>query len=233
MLKMVPTYLNDFAHLFFPHNCLGCGTDVLENNSLLCAQCFLQLPETGFMDIKDNPIEKIFYGRIKIQAAASAYYFTKDSLLQHLIKQLKYQGNKDVGYYLGKLLGYELMKSPRFNKVDTIVPTPLNTKKEKMRGYNQAAIIADGIASVWNKPVIKDALERKIFTETQTHKDRISRWQTMENVFAVTDKKSLENKHILLIDDIVTTGATLEACGAKILETPGTKLSILTLAYTI
>ena len=131
MLKMLPTYLNDFAHLFFPHNCLGCGTDVLENNSLLCAQCFLQLPETGFMKKNDNPVEKIFYGRIKIQVAASAYYFTKDSLLQHLITQLKYHGNKDAGYYLGKLLGYQLLQSPLFSCVDTIVPIPLNEKKRK------------------------------------------------------------------------------------------------------
>lgn len=229
----MPTYLNDFAHLFFPHNCLGCGTDVLENNSLLCTQCFLQLPETGFVQITDNPIEKIFYGRIKIHAAASAYYFTKDSLLQHLVKQLKYHANKDVGYYLGKLLGYELLKSLRFNIVDTIVPMPLNTKKEKMRGYNQAAIIADGIASVWNKPVVKDSLERKIFTETQTHKDRISRWQTMQGVFSVTDAEAIKGRNILLVDDVITTGATLEACGEAILAAESTTLSIATVAYTI
>ena len=200
---------------------------------MLCAECFLKLPETGFIQQPGNPVENIFYGRIKVEAAAAAYYFTKDSLLQHLIVQLKYKGNQDVGFYLGKLLGHQLLQSGRFSDIDAIIPLPLNKRKEKKRGYNQAAVIADGIAEIWQKPILKNCAERLIFTETQTHKDRISRWQTMENVFAVTDKISLENKHILLIDDIVTTGATLEACGAKILEVPGTKLSILTVAYTI
>ena len=119
------------------------------------------------------------------------------------------------------------MQTERFNEIDAIIPLPLNPRKEKKRGYNQAAVIADGIVSLWQKPVWKSCVERRVFTETQTHKDRIARWQTMEGVFALKDKSSLENKHILLIDDIVTTGATLEACGEKILEIPGVKLSII------
>jgi ComF family protein len=233
MFKTLSSHLNDFAHLFFPHVCEGCGRDVVENNSLLCATCFLKLPETGFIKEANNPVEKIFYGRIKIETAGSGFYFTKHSLLQHLIIQLKYRGNKDVGFCLGKLLGYQLLETERFNNVDAIIPLPLNPKKERKRGYNQATIIADGISSVWYKPILKNAVQRTVFTETQTHKDRISRWQTMEGVFATDDRSSLEGKHILLIDDIVTTGATLEACGEKILQVPETKLSIATIAYTI
>ncbi|MEP7319653.1 MAG: phosphoribosyltransferase family protein [Panacibacter sp.] len=233
MIKIITSYLNDFTHLFFPHNCESCGTDILENETMLCAACLLKLPETGFINTTDNPVEKIFYGRIKVEAAGSAFYFNKDSLLQHLIVELKYRGNKNLGFYLGKLLGYKLAQSARFNTVDAIIPLPLNKRKEKKRGYNQAASIADGIAEVWQKTVLKNSVERMVFTETQTHKDRISRWQTMNDVFTATDIKSIENKHILLIDDIVTTGATLEACGAKILEASGTRLSIVTVAYTI
>lgn len=233
VIKTITSYLNDFTHLFFPHNCEGCGTDILENETMLCAACLLKLPETGFINTTDNSVEKIFYGRIKVEAAGSAFYFNKDSLLQHLIVELKYHGNKNLGVYLGKLLGYKLAQSAKFNTVDAIIPLPLNKRKEKKRGYNQAAAIADGIAEVWQKPVLKNSVERMVFTETQTHKDRISRWQTMKDVFTATDIKSIENKHILLIDDIVTTGATLEACGAKILEASGTRLSIVTVAYTI
>ena len=232
MIKAVSSYLNDFAHLFFPHTCEGCGTDTLENDTLLCAACLLQLPETGFISVPDNPVEKIFYGRIKVEAAGSAFYFNQDSLMQHLIKELKYRGNKEVGFYLGKLLGYQLAQTERFNNIDAIIALPLNARKEKKRGYNQAAAIAEGITEIWQKPVLTNSVERKIFTETQTHKDRISRWQSMKDVFAVTNAAALSNKHILLIDDIVTTGATLEACGEKILQIPGAKLSIITVAYT-
>ena len=156
MIKTLASYFSDFTHLFFPHNCEGCGTDVLEKDTMLCAACLLKLPETGFVNVADNPVEKIFYGRIKVEAAGSAFYFTKDSLLQHLIVELKYHGNKNLGFYLGKLLGYQLVQSERFNDIDAIIPLPLNVRKEKKRGYNQAAAIADGIAEVWQKPVLKN-----------------------------------------------------------------------------
>ncbi len=233
MVKLISSYVNDFAHLFFPHNCAGCSTDILENDTLLCARCLQQLPETDFFEQPGNPVEKKFYGRLQVEAAGSAYYFTKESLLQHLVKELKYHGNKDAGFYLGKLSGNLLMQSKRFDGVDMIVPLPLNVRKERKRGYNQAAIICDGIVSVWNKRLSKNATGRSVFTETQTHKDRISRWKTMEGVFVVNDAPLLEGRHILLVDDVITTGATLEACGQAILNIPGTKLSIATVAYTI
>ncbi|HEY6977440.1 MAG TPA: phosphoribosyltransferase family protein [Chitinophagaceae bacterium] len=233
MIKTLNSHLDHFAHLFFPHVCEGCGSDIIENGSLLCAECLSNLPETNFMGEPNNPVEKIFYGRMQIEAAGSAFYFTKHSLLQRLIVGLKYHGNKDTGFYLGKLLGYRLAQINRFNSVDAIIPLPLNPRKERKRGYNQAAIIAEGIATVWKKQVQKNSIQRLVFTETQTHKNRIARWQTMEGVFETVDKRSLTNKHLLLVDDIVTTGATLEACGEKLLEVPGTKLSIVTVAYTI
>jgi ComF family protein len=233
MLKTLNSYLNHFTHLFFPNVCEGCGNDIIENGSFLCAECLLRLPETNFIEEPNNPVEKIFYGRMKIEAAGSAFYFTKHSLLQRLILELKYHGNKETGFYLGKLLGYRLAQTGRFDSVDAIIPLPLNPRKERKRGYNQAAIIAEGIASVWQKQVQKNSVQRLVFTETQTHKNRIARWQTMEGVFENIDKESLTNKHLLLVDDIVTTGATLEACGEKLLEVPGTKLSIATVAYTL
>ena len=233
MLQKLKSYLNDFSHLLYPHNCEGCGTDVLNDDAILCTKCLFDLPETNFTNTKNNPVEKIFYGRLNIIAATAAYYFTKDSLLQHLMIQLKYRNNKDVGFFLGKQLGYQLQESERFNDIDVLVPLPLNPKKEKKRGYNQAMIICEGIASVWQKPVLKNALIRTQFTETQTQQDRIHRWQNMQHVFAMADKNSLQGKHVLLVDDVITTGATLEACGTTIVNIPNTQLSIATLAWTI
>ena len=233
MVSSIKSYLNNFSHLFFPHYCEGCGTDILLDDEMLCTKCSFELPETDFINAIDNPVEKIFYGRINIINAASAFYFTKDSVLQRLLIQLKYKNNKQAGIYLGKKLGQQLKESERFSDIDIIIPLPLNPKKEIIRGYNQAQIICEGIASVWNKPIINNVVIRTHFTETQTHQDRIHRWQNMQSVFAVTNSKVLQNKHILLIDDVITTGATLEACAATILKVPGTKLSIATLAYTI
>jgi ComF family protein len=233
MFSTIKSYLNDFSHLFFPHNCLGCGTDVLHNDELLCTKCSFDLPETNFTETPNNPIEKIFYGRTDINAATAAYYFTKDSVIQQLLIQLKYKSNKEAGIFLGKKLGEQLNVAERFKDVDILIPLPLNRKKENIRGYNQAAIICDGIAEVFNRPIIKNAVIRNQFTETQTHQDRVHRWQNMQEVFSVRHKKILENKHVLLVDDVITTGATLEACATAILKISGTKISIATVAYTI
>ncbi len=226
-------YFNDFMHLFFPHVCIGCGTDILNNDDELCAQCINQLPETGFLSTPGNLVEKKFYGRLKIENGGSAFYFNKGSVIRKTILELKYKSNQQAGIFLGKLLGHRIAASQRFNDVDAIIPLPLNDKKLYMRGYNQSAMIATGIVSVWRKPIINDAVTRYIFTETQTRKDRIARWQTMEKVFVVNNPLHLQNKHILLVDDVVTTGATLEACGNALLQIPGLRISVATVACTM
>jgi ComF family protein len=220
-------------HLFFPHTCVGCGTDVIDHDQLLCLHCLNHLPATNFFNQPNNPVEQVFYGRIPVANAGAGYFFTKDSLLQNLIVQLKYKGNKQIGFYLGQLLGNFLIKCDRFKQVDGLVPLPLNPRREKNRGYNQATLLCNGISSFWKKPVIEKAVVRRVYTETQTHKGRISRWENMDGIFEVINPSALENKHLLLVDDVVTTGATLEACGSEILKVPGTTLSIATLAYTI
>jgi ComF family protein len=229
----VQSSVKDLLHLFFPHTCAGCGSDVIAEDHQLCIRCLAELPTTNFFDHHDNPVERVFYGRLPIRNAASAYFFTKDSLIQQLIFQLKYRGNKEIGIYLGKLLGKLILKSHRFENIDALVPLPLNPKREKKRGYNQATQICRGIAEVIKKPIIEKVVNRKVFTETQTHKGRISRWENMDGVFAANDPTLLADKHLLLVDDVVTTGATLEACGSEILKIPGTTLSLATLAYTI
>jgi ComF family protein len=233
VINTLNRFTKDLLGLFFPHYCEGCGSDVVQENQLLCLQCLARLPETKFFHATGNPVEKIFYGRIKIESAGAAYYFTKDSLVQHLITRLKYHGNKEIGVYLGKLMALHISESNRFDAVDHIIPLPLNEKRLYKRGYNQAALICEGISAMLDIHVLYNAVTRKVFTETQTKKDRVSRWQSMQDVFEVKDMRSLENKHVLLVDDIITTGATLEACGNALLKVPGLRLSVAALAWTI
>jgi ComF family protein len=230
---MLYRYLNDLSHLFFPHNCEGCGSDIIHNDHFLCSRCIHRLPETGFLAVAGNPVEKTFYGRVQVSQAGAAFYFTKRSLLQHVMMQLKYRDNREAGFFLGRMLGNALRQSGRFEEVDIMVPLPLNPKKEFIRGYNQAVLICEGIREVWNRPIAANAVIRERFTETQTRQNRVSRWQNMDGVFEVVETTLLQNKHVLLVDDVITTGATLDACGSAILEIPGTRLSVASAAYTV
>lgn len=233
MIKTLSSYSQALLHLFFPSYCRGCGGDLVQHDQLLCLHCLHSLPRTGFFLQPGNPVEKTFYGRLRLEAAGAAYYFTGDSLLHRLVTDLKYHGQQENGTYLGRLAGAELSASPRFEGIDYIIPLPLNEKKLQQRGYNQAALIAEGIAAIIRVPVLSAALARKRFTETQTHKDRVSRWQSMQEVFEVKEPAILEQKHVLLVDDIVTTGATLEACGTVLNQIPGLRLSIACVGWTI
>lgn len=229
---MLSNITQDFLHLFFPHHCEGCHTDVLHNDQLLCAACKDKLPETGYCITPHNPVEKIFYGRLPVQAAAAAWHFTKASLLQHLMFQLKYRNNPGIGVYMGKLLGYKLKEAAAFSNVDVLVPMPLHPKKQHQRGYNQAQVICDGIAAVWHKPVISNAVIRASFTDTQTHHSRVERWENMKDVFQLQQPQLLQDKHILLVDDVITTGASIEACGSSVLQAANSVLSVASLAFT-
>lgn len=218
-----------FFHLLYPHICMGCGSDVIDHENFLCLHCIHDLPHTNFAIHANNPLEKKFWGRIALTSAMSEFYFSKGSVIQNIVHEIKYKGNKIAGRYFGNLIGKSLLNSNRFN-IDVIIPLPLFEKKEKMRGYNQSEIICNGIGDIINKPVIKNNVIRKVFTETQTKKHRTERWKNVENTFQVTNTVALVNKHVLLVDDVVTTGATLEACGAEILKIKNTLLSVATLA---
>ena len=218
-------------HLFYPHNCIGCGSDVIQNENFLCLDCINDLPHTNFALHKNNPVEKKFWGRIALASAMSEFYFSKGTIVQNMIHEFKYRGNKKAGNYFGNLMGKSLLKSNRFSNIDVIIPLPLFERKEKMRGFNQAEILCNGIAEVINKPVIKKNVIRKVFTETQTKKHRVDRWKNVEGIFHVTDPQSLEGKNILLVDDVITTGATIDACGTEILKIKNVTLSVASLAF--
>jgi ComF family protein len=222
--------LSPLIHLFYPHNCLGCGSDIIEKENFLCLECINNLPHTGFALHANNPVEKIFWGRIPVAAGMSEFYFSKDSIVQNLIHEFKYKANRKAGLYLGNIIGKSLVNSNRFSNIDALVPLPLFSQKEFKRGYNQSSILCAGINEIMNIPLITKNVIRIVHTETQTKKGRIQRWENVEKSFSVLDPGSLQGKHILLVDDVITTGATLEACGAEILNVADTTLSIATLA---
>jgi ComF family protein len=219
-------------HLLYPKICIGCGTDLIANNQLLCLDCMEALPLTNFLRHDENPVEKIFRGRLNISSAFAYLYFTKQSVMQHVLHQLKYQGNKEVGYYFGRRMGKILQESSRYNDVQGLVPLPLFYKKEKKRGYNQSTLICEGMSEVMKIPILDKVVKRKMATETQTRKNRKERWENIEGKFVLEDEKEIEGKHVLLVDDVLTTGATLEACGAELLKAQNVQLGIVTLAYT-
>lgn len=224
-------WLHDFSRLFFPHNCAGCGSDLLEETQTVCLRCQANLPETGFFNHPNNPIEKIFLGRLAVAQAAASYYFTKSSVLQRLIHQLKYNNNQAVGLQLGQWMGLQLQSSGRFTALDALIPLPLFPDKEKKRGYNQAAVLCNGIADIIDVPVLKEAVLRKRYTDTQTKKGRSERWTNVDGSFDISDPSLLQHKKVLLVDDVITTGATIEACGNAIIQTTNVELNIATLAW--
>lgn len=221
---------NDAMQLFFPHNCSGCGSDNLPETSMLCLRCISNLPYTGYEALPNNPIEDIFRGRAPIQQAASTFYFSKGHLVQHLIHQLKYKGVQEVGQYLGALMGNALLQSGRFSSIDYLVPLPLFAGKEFKRGYNQSTIICNGMSSTMQVPVLNNNVVRQLYTDTQTKKHRAERWENVEGSFAVKNPSILTGKNILLVDDVITTGATLEACAQCVQKIAGVKISLATLA---
>jgi len=227
----VKNIFSNTLHLFYPHICTGCGSDLINKNSLLCFNCINDLPHTNFASYPGNPVEKVFPGRIPLKAAHSEFYFSKGQLVQHLIHLLKYKSNKEIGHYLGTMIGNTILTSGRFTNVDYLVPLPLYPDKEFKRGYNQAEVICNGIAEVTQIPVLIKNVIRQRATETQTRKHRAERWQNVDGSFCILKPQVLTGKNILLVDDVITTGATLEACGQAILKIPGTSISLAALAH--
>ena len=231
-MTWLPHLKEALLHFVFPNTCAGCGTDVLDKAHQLCLSCLSALPETQFCRHENNPVEKIFWGRVTLAHATAQYYYTKDSLMQRLMHRFKYRGEEELGIYLGRLMGQSLGATNRFAAVDALVPLPLHPSKERKRGYNQAAVLCAGIAEVINKPVWTHIIHRQQSTETQTKKNRVERWENIKGKFELLDAASIRGKHVLLVDDVLTTGATLEACSAVLLEAGDVQVSVATLCFS-
>ena len=230
-MKLSRSYLADFVGLLFPQLCPACGEGLIANEAVICTSCQYSLPLTNFHLQPDNIVARQFWGKVNLQAAYALYYFTKGGKVQNLVHHLKYKGMQQIGHAVGNIAGSQLVKNEIFYSADVIIPVPLHRKRMRQRGYNQSTCFAEGLAQKLNAVVDDKSLIRTRATETQTKKGRFMRFENMQEVFSIIDPERLKNKHILLVDDIVTTGSTLEACAAELLKIEGVKLSIATIAY--
>ena len=228
-MRIFTDYLKDFFNLFFPDLCIICNTHLVNQEELICTKCLYNLPKTNYHKEIDNPVSQLFWGRTKVKYATSYFTFSKGSQYQHMMHKFKYHGNKEIGYVLGKSFGNQIANSV-FSEIDVIVPVPLHNSKLRKRGYNQSEWIGKGLSEAMQKPLDTKSFIRSVATETQTKKSRFERWKNVENIFEITNTKALEKKHILVVDDVVTTGSTLEACANVLLELKDVKVSIATLA---
>lgn len=230
-MNKMPDYLDDLLELLYPSLCITCSERLNSQETYLCMKCWMDLPVSRFHIEPDNKVAQLFWGRVKIEHATSYFQYRKGSRYQNLIHFIKYKGLKELGLETGKRFGDVLAESSTFSNISLLVPVPLHKKKQKRRGFNQSEWIAMGIASVLQKPIVPDNLFRQIFTPTQTRKNRFERWQNVDGIFGVKNPEEFEGKHILLIDDVVTTGSTLEACAWELLKIKDVKVSVATLAF--
>lgn len=231
MIKTLQTYLSDFVNLIYPDACFACEELLVSGEKVLCTTCLYQIPRTNYHLQKDNEIEEIFWGRCQLEHVSSFMFFKKKSRYQKLIHKLKYNGHKEIGRYLGNLYGVDLKKAPWIKEVDYIIPVPLHRKRQKERGYNQSEWIAIGLNEKLNISIDTKTLIRTVATKTQTKKNRVERWENVDAIFSITDKSKFENKHVLLIDDITTTGSTIEACVQALENSKNIKISVVTIGF--
>ena len=226
-------FFRHFTDLIYPNLCLICGESLVASESQLCLQCFNNIPKTNYHLQKNNPVEKRFWGKAPVERASSYFFFQKGSDFQKLIHELKYKGNKEVGVAAGKYAAVDLLESPDFMAADVIIPVPLHPKKEAKRGYNQSYIIGKGMAEILAKPLVGNNLTRVQERTTQTRKSVYERFENTQGIFELRNPEELQGKHVLLVDDVLTTGSTLEACIQALLAADNVKVSVFTLAVAM
>ncbi len=231
-ITMMKTYFKDLTGIFFPRLCPGCGRSLLSHEDVLCTGCWMELPRTRFHEDPSNPVSQTFWGRVPLVQASAFLYYLKGNRVQRLIHQLKYKGQRELGSFLGEEYGTELKKMGGLDGADLIIPVPLHPKKQRTRGYNQSELIAEGLGKGLGIPVEAGILIRRKATQTQTRKTRYRRWENVEGMFGLKNPERLSGKSLILVDDVITTGATLEACARELLKVKDVKLSVVALAYS-
>ncbi|MDR1523632.1 MAG: ComF family protein [Tannerella sp.] len=225
--------MNDFVNLFYPHVCLLCRNPLIECERHICLNCLLDLPETGYHTDKNNPARALFAGFPQVNDVTAFLFFEKDGKAQQLIHSFKYYGNKSLAEYLGRIAAIELKDYGFYASIDTVIPVPLYPGKEKKRGYNQSRLIANGISSIYGCSIDGTSVKRMVDTASQTHKQVYERHVNVEKIFELTNAENLFGKHILLVDDVITTGATTSACIETLSKIPEIKISIFSLAIAM
>jgi ComF family protein len=231
MPSLARTLLQDVFNLFYPNICVACGDSLIADEEVVCSGCEIEVPRANFWHQPENILAQRFWGRVPLSGASALYVFKKHDAVQQLIHQLKYKGRKDVGVFIGKKIGTELLDSRSvIQNVDLILPVPLHWKKQKTRGYNQCDFIAQGISEAAKIPYSNSVLERTEEKVSQTKKKRFDRFGNVSEIFRVVKPEEIKGKHVLLVDDVVTTGATAEACLQTILKSGAEKISFVAAA---
>ncbi len=223
-------FISSLMELLYPSVCAACGKSLFRWEHLVCTHCRSFLPKTGYELNEDNPLARLFYGKVQLKAVTACFFFSKDGKVQALIHELKYRGNAEAGVFLGQELGKSIKDAPLFQGIDYLIPIPLHPKRERERGYNQAMMIVQGIAEVTDIAIGGDFVTRKVNTSTQTHKSKEERWSNVKDIFELHHVDKLEGKSVLLVDDVLTTGSTLESCALKLSTVPGITISCATAA---
>lgn len=226
-------WLNCFLSLVYPASCINCGTSLYDHEKYLCLKCIHKLPATGYEMYHDNPVARMFWGRVPLRFAVSFFHYRKNESLRQLIRMLKYHNEPQIGIMLGKMSGLKLLKSPYYEKPDLIIPVPLHPERQRKRGYNQCEMIAEGLSAVLQVPIESTLLLRARNNSSQTTHSGYERWENVEDVFATSQGEKYTGKHLLIVDDVVTTGATIEACCQTLLkDIPNIRLSAVSLGYS-
>lgn len=230
-MNLAYRYIKDFLSLVFPNLCCACGASLVQYENLVCIKCLYQLPYTDYHLDEENRLAKQFWGKVQINSAAAFLSFTQKGRVQKLMHQLKYNNQPEIGIELGRLYGLELKKREQYHKIDAIIPVPLHPKKQKKRGYNQSEQFAIGLSKSLNKPIDIQILKRIKFADSQTSMNRGKRYENMKTIFKAYERDSLPN-HVLLVDDTITTGATLEACVIELNKIGIKNIHIAGIAFT-
>lgn len=227
---LIKDWLYSFISLLFPRCCVVCGRSLAKGEECICAMCNINLPRTNYHLQKDNQVEQLFWGKIPLERATSFFFYRKGSDFRQILHQLKYGGQKEIGAIMGRYMASELSASGFFEGIDVIIPVPLHKRKQRIRGYNQSEWIARGISAVTGIRIDTEVIVRRKHTDTQTRKSTFERWENVDGIFEIHHAESLKGKHLLVVDDVLTTGATTVACASRLVEIEGVRISVLTLA---
>jgi ComF family protein len=204
----------------------------MRNEKLICTGCYVLIPRTNFHLEEDNPVARLFWGRCRLEKAAAFSFYNRGSRIRNMIHSLKYRGNKEIGFELGNIYGSVLNRSGFLGGIDIIIPVPLHASKRRLRGFNQSEVISEGIGKASGLPVDTASVRRRELTDTQTRKSRYERWENVEGIFEVAAPEKLRGKHILLVDDVITTGSTIESIAGELLKIDGVMVSAAAIAYS-